>query len=141
MGWQQTIIIGNVGRDPEFNYSEQGVARCKFSVAVSKVSGKGEDRKEKTTWYNVTLWRQLAETASQYVKKGKQIMLTGEVEARLYTDKNNQPQISMDFTAREMQLLGSRGDEGGSPEAAGGRGRPGASGSGPDSDDASDLPF
>jgi len=138
MGWQQMIIVGNVGQDPKFEYTQQGVARCNFTVAVSRVSGKGEDRKEETQWFNVTIWRQLAETANQYVKKGRQIMIVGELKTRIYTDRNGQPAVALDLTAREMQLLGNRAEGGDAPEVVRGKG---ASSAASDSDDPGDLPF
>jgi single-strand DNA-binding protein len=108
--WQQTIIIGNVGRDPEFSYTPQGVALCKFSVAVNKTIGKGETRQKKTTWFRVTVWRERAETASQYVKKGMKIMVVGEVDASAYISKQtNQPVASLELTAFNFQFLDSRG--------------------------------
>lgn len=144
MTYQHTIIIGNVGRDPEFKYTPQGVAVCSFSVAVSKVTGRGEDRKETTTWFRVTLWREKAETASQYVKKGMKIMVSGEVAVRAYLDKNNQPQASLELTAYEFRFLDSRADSAaGEGGGGGGARRPqGGSGSGADfPEEPSDLPF
>jgi single-strand DNA-binding protein len=110
MTFQQVIIVGNVGRDAELKYTPQGVAVCDFSVAVNKVTGKGENRKEKTTWFKVTVWRERAETASQYIKKGMKIMVIGEVDARAYTDKSGQPVASLDLTANDFKFLDSRGD-------------------------------
>lgn len=111
-GFAQTIIIGNVGRDPELKYTQSGVAVCDFSVAVTVRFGKTEtgDRKEKTTWYRVSCWRQLGEVAAQYVQKGTQIMVVGTVEASAYLDKSGQPAASLELTATNFQLLGSRGD-------------------------------
>lgn len=112
MTYSQTIIIGNVGRDAELRYTPQGVAVTDFSVAVNKVTGKGETRKEKTTWYKVTVWRERAEVAGTYVKKGMKIMVVGEVEARAYLDKNQQPQASLELTASEFKFLDSKEDRG-----------------------------
>ena len=113
MTFQQVIIVGNVGKDAELRYTPQGVAVCDFSVAVNKVSGKGESRKEKTTWFKVTVWRERAETASQYIKKGMKIMVIGEVDARAYTDKNGQAVASLDLTANDFKFLDSRDSSGG----------------------------
>lgn len=109
-GWQQMIIVGNVGRDAAFKYTPSGVPVCDFSVAVTRKFGGGEgaDRQEKTLWVKVTCWRKLAETAKDYVRKGGQIMVVGTVEIRAYMDKNNQPQASLELTADNFQLLGSR---------------------------------
>lgn len=112
-GFQQLIIVGNVGRDPEMKYFPDGSSVCTFSVAVTKRTGRqGEERKEETTWFRVSCWRQLAEIANNYVKKGKQVMIVGTLKARTYTDNSGQAQVSLDVTADQMQLLGGRDDGG-----------------------------
>ena len=135
MGWQQVIIIGNVGRDPEMRYTPQGVAVCDFSVAVTEVTGRGETRKEKTTWFKVTVWRERAETAAQYVKKGKQIMVVGTIDTSAYTNKQGEAKASLELTASNFQFLGSRDDSDG---AAAGRG---AANSGSGERESTDIPF
>jgi single-strand DNA-binding protein len=138
--FQQTIIVGNVGRDPEMNYTPQGIAVCKFSVAVNRVTGKGENRKEKTTWFRVTVWRERAETASQYIKKGMRIMVIGEVDVSAYTDKSGQPAASLELTANDFKFLDRRGEgEGGDFQSA--RSSGANSGSGEFAEDVSDIPF
>jgi single-strand DNA-binding protein len=141
--WQQIIIVGNVGRDPEMTYTQQGIAVCKFSVAVNKVTGKGENRKEKTTWFRVTVWRERAETASQYIKKGARIMVIGEVDVSVYTDKQGQPAATLEVTANDFKFLDRRG-EGVETEYQGARtssaGDTGSTG-GESVDDVSDIPF
>ncbi len=107
-GWEQTVILGNVGRDPEMRYTQSGVAVCSFSVAVTKRWTQDGEQREKTNWYRVSAWRQLAEITNQYVHKGMQIMVVGTVEARGYTDNNNEPSASLELTARDIQFLGSR---------------------------------
>ncbi len=134
--FQQVIIVGNVGRDPEMNYTPQGIAVCKFSVAVNKVTGKGENRKEKTIWFRVTVWRERAETASQYIKKGMRIMVIGEVDVSAYTDKNGQPAASLELTANDFKFLDRRA------EGEGGEFQPARSSSGGEAaEDVSDIPF
>ena len=152
-GWSQTIIVGNVGRDVNFRFTPTGVPVADFSVAVTRRIGKRDDpeRQEKTTWYRVTCWRNLAEVAKDYVRKGTQIMVVGTVEANAYTDKNNQPAASLDLTADNFQLLGSRADResgddyegGGGGYNSGGGGYGGGSrggGSAPP-DNIGDIPF
>src|SRR4051812_19845402 len=142
MGYQHVVIVGNVGRDPEMSYTPQGIAVCKFSVAVSKVTGKGENRKEKTVWFRVTVWRERAETASQYIKKGMKILVSGEIDVSVYTNKQGQPAATIELTANDFQFLDSRGGgEGGDFEGA--RSNAGSStGTGGDYvEEASDIPF
>jgi len=115
--YQQITIIGNVGRDPDLRFTPQGIAVCDFSVAVNKrVGGQNNtEPRDETTWFRVTCWRQLAETVAKYVKKGKQIMIVGEVSASAYTDKNQQPAATLEITAQTVKFLGSRdeNEEGG----------------------------
>ncbi|MCZ7539689.1 MAG: single-stranded DNA-binding protein [Anaerolineae bacterium] len=111
-GYQYTVIIGNVGRDPEMRYTQSGVAVCSFSVAVSRrwMDKNSNEQREKTTWFKVSAWRQLGETANQYVHKGMQIMVAGEVDASAYVGQDGQPRASLEITARDIQFLGRRGE-------------------------------
>ena len=143
-GWAQTMIIGNVGRDPEMRYLQNGTAVCSFSVAVTRKwnDKNSNEQKEKTVWYRISAWRQLAETANNYVKKGMQIMVVGELEpARAYLDNAGQPAATLELTAQNFQFLGSRGDNqgqsGGSNDDYGSSG----SGSGSGSSSVDDIPF
>ncbi len=111
-GYQQTIIVGNVGRDPELRYTQSGVAVCDFSVAVSRkwTDRNSNEPREKTIWFRVTAWRSLAETCNQFVRKGMQIMVTGEVDASAYVGQDGEARASLDLTAQNVQFLGSRED-------------------------------
>lgn len=137
-GFAQTIIIGNVGRDPEMRYLQNGTPVCSFSVAVSRRwnDRSSNEQREKTVWYRVSCWRQLAETANNYVKKGMQIMVVGELEEpRAYTNNAGEPAATLDLTAQNMQFLGQRGDN-----AGGGSYDEGAY-SGGGSSNVDDIPF
>lgn len=111
-GYQYTVIIGNVGRDPELRYTQNGVAVCDFSVAVSRrwTDRSTNEAREETTWFRVSAWRNLAETVNQYVHKGMQIMVTGRIAASAYMGQDGQPRASLDLTATEIQFLGRRGE-------------------------------
>lgn len=115
--YQQIIIVGNVGRDPELRYTQSSIAVCDFSVAVNRRvrdENAPNGRCDETTWFRVTAWRQLAETVAQYLKKGRQVMVIGEVKASAYTDKAGQPAATLEITASDVRFLGSRDDAGGS---------------------------
>jgi len=108
--YQQVIVIGNVGREPELSYTPQGVAVCKFTIASNKVTGKGDTRKEKTTWWRVSCWRERAETANQYIRKGAKVMVIGEVEVNAYIDKQGAAQATLELTANDFKFLDSKAD-------------------------------
>ena len=143
-GYQQTIIIGNVGRDPEMRYLDNGAAVCDFSVAVTESwnDKQTNEKREKTNWYKVTTWRGLAEVCNKYVHKGMQIMVSGTSEVSAYMGQDGQPRASLDLTARDVQFLGSRGGSSGDNNSSydddepsyerGGGGRP---------QNDSDIPF
>lgn len=113
-GWQQTIVVGNVGRDPELKYFDSGTAVANFTIAVNEtwMDQQTQQQREKTTWYRVAVWGRQAETVKQFVTKGRQVMVIGTVEARGYLDANNQPAASLELRARDVRFLGGR-EEGG----------------------------
>lgn len=111
--YQRVIIAGNVGRDAEMRYTPNGVPVTSFSVAVNRRwnSASGEQQ-EKTTWFRVTCWRKLAETAGQYVKKGMRILVEGEVEAQAYIDREGTARGTLELTAATFKFLSSRAEGG-----------------------------
>ncbi len=128
------MIIGNLGRDPELNYTPSGTAVTKFSVADSrrwrdKQSG---EQREETTWFNVVAWNQLAETCNQYLHKGSKVFIEGRMTSRKYTDKDGNERTAWDVTALDMQMLDPKGQ---------GQGQGSSSGSGYDDMTADEVPF
>jgi single-strand DNA-binding protein len=107
--WQQCIIIGNLGRDPEMRYLADGTPVTSFTVAVNRRwTGQDGTQGEKTWWFRVTCWRKLAETTNQYLKKGRQVMVIGEIEASAWVGQDGEPRASLDLTARDVRFLGGR---------------------------------
>jgi len=113
MSYQQVIVVGNVGKDPELKYLQSGTAVCSFSVAVNEswTDSATNERREKTVWFRVSAWGRLGETVNSYVKKGREILVIGTVEARAYTDNSGQPAASLDLRARDVRFIGGRGDQ------------------------------
>ncbi len=120
-GYQYTVIIGNVGREPELRYTQSGVAVCDFSVAVSRrwTDRQSGQQREETTWFRVSAWRGLAETVSQYVHKGMQIMVAGRVDASAFIGQDGEPRASLELTALDIQFLGRPGERADVPDDSG----------------------
>jgi single-strand DNA-binding protein len=142
----KVTLIGNLGRDPETRYTPSGQMNVTFSIATNRRwTDQNGQQQERTTWFRVTAWRKLAEIMDQLTQsgalvKGKQVFVYGSVEAREYPDQQGQTRTSLDVTADDFQLLGSRGDaEGGSfrPQSGGSRNDGGESGP----DNFEDVPF
>lgn len=148
MTWHQTVIVGNLGGDPELRYLQSGRAVCNFSVAVTERwrDRQTNEQQEKTTWYRVAVWGAQAESCNTYLSRGRQVMVIGNVSARGYVNNNGEAAASLDLTAREVRFLGGRGDgdqQSGGWQGGGQRGGQRSSGqrsSGQSSDRASNYP-
>lgn len=120
--YQNLIIVGNVGRDPEMRYTPSGQPVTTFSLATNRqyTANNGEKVKE-TTWFRVTTWGKQAEICNQYVKKGSKVLIEGRLTAdpatggpRIWTTPEGSSRSSFEVTANTVQFLSSRGEnEGG----------------------------
>ncbi len=122
MSWHQTIIVGNLGGDPELRYLQSGRAVCNFSVAVSERwrDRQSNEQQERTTWYRVAVWGAQAENCNTYLAKGRQVLVIGNVSARAYINNSGEAAASLDMTARSVQFL-SGGRDGGDFQSGGGQ--------------------
>ena len=112
MSLNKVLLIGNAGRDPEVRHLESGVVTATFSLATTE---KFRDRtsgemKEQTEWHNIVCWRNLAEIAEKYVKKGTQLFIEGRIRTRSYNDKDGNTKYTTEIVADNMQLLGRKAD-------------------------------
>jgi single-strand DNA-binding protein len=111
MSFNKIILVGNLGRDPELRYTAQGTPVCSFTMATSeKRKDRNGEFQEQTTWFKVTLWNRQAETASQYLQKGRPVYIEGRLRIEEYTDREGRPRTSLEVTATEMHFIGSRHD-------------------------------
>ena len=99
---EQTIIIGNLGRDPELRYTPEGKAVCNFSVAVSA----GKDKEPH--WYRVSAWEKEAENANKYLKKGSKVAVIGRSYASAYQNKESGEIMAVqELSAARIEYLSS----------------------------------
>lgn len=106
----KVIIVGNLGRDPETRYLPSGEAVTNISVATTdtwkdKASG---EKKEQTEWHRISFFGRLAEVAGEYLKKGSQVYVEGQLRTRKWTDKEGKERYTTEIRADTMQMLGSR---------------------------------
>jgi len=104
----QITLLGNVGSDAEMRYTPAGKAVSSFSLAVS--NGYGENKK--TLWYRVSIWEKAAENLTQYITKGKTILVVGDVnEPNIYQDKKSgEWKASLQVTGRQVHFAGGNKD-------------------------------
>lgn len=117
--FQQCIIIGNLGRDPEMRYLPSGAPVTEFSVAVNrKWTNQDGSPGEETTWFRVSCWNRLAETTNQYLTKGRQVMVVGRISTSAWIDKaTGEARSGLDLRAFDVKFLGGRGDTGAEPQS------------------------
>lgn len=120
MALNKVMLIGNVGADPEVRYWDgagngQSSKVASFRLATTeKYTSRTGEPKENTEWHNITAWRNLADLAEKYIKKGSQIYVEGRLRTREYTDQSGIKKYRTEILADGIQLLGRRADnEGG----------------------------
>ena len=108
----KVILVGNVGADPEVRALESGVkvARIRLATTERYTDRQTNETKEQTEWHSVTLWRNLADVADKYVRKGSQLYIEGSLRTREWTDKDNQKRYTTEIVASDMKLLGRRSE-------------------------------
>ena len=106
----RVLLIGNLTRDPEVRYTPKGTAVTEIGLAVNRsYSGEDGERKEETTFVDVTLWARQAEIAGQYLKKGRPVFIEGRLQLDTWDDKQTgQKRSKLRVVAENLQLLGSR---------------------------------
>src|ERR1700680_1364611 len=106
----RVLLIGNLTRDPELRYTPKGTAVAEIGLAVNRIySGEDGEKKEETTFVDVTLWARQAEIAGQYLKKGRPVFIEGRLQLDSWDDKQTgQKRSRLRVVAESIQLLGSR---------------------------------
>ncbi|MEZ5539724.1 MAG: single-stranded DNA-binding protein [Pseudomonadales bacterium] len=114
-GINKVILIGNLGKDPETRVSQGGGAITNITLATSetwKDKQTGENQ-ERTEWHRVVFFGRLGEIAGDYLKKGSKVYIEGSLRTRKWQDQSGQDRYTTEIVANEMQMLDSRGNEGG----------------------------
>ena len=112
MSVNKVILIGNVGKDPDVRYLDNGVAVATFSLATTErgyTLQNGTQVPDRTEWHNIVLWRGLAQTAEKYVHKGDKLYIEGKIRSRSYDDQNGIKRSIVEIFADNMEMLTPRG--------------------------------
>ncbi len=107
----RVILIGNLTRDPELNETPSGVARCSFAVAVTRDYANSDGTRE-TDFFNITVWRRLAENCGKYLKKGNKVAIIGSLQNRSYEDKDGIKRNVTDVVASDVEFLTPKNAQG-----------------------------
>ena len=120
MSVNKAILVGNVGKDPEVRHLEGGTSVARFTLATSdSYKNKSGEIVKNTEWHNIVAWRQLAELAEKYIRKGSQIYVEGKITNRQYDDKDGNKRFINEIVADNIRLLGRKEDTYGPPAGNG----------------------
>src|SRR5580698_1309576 len=118
--FNKVIIAGNLTRDPELRYTPKGTAVARITLAVNRTftSGEGGEKKEEVSFVDVDVWGRQAEVISQYMKKGRPLLVEGRLKQDTWEDKNTkQKQSKLKVVLESFSFIdsGNRGSDGGAP--------------------------
>ena len=105
MSFNKVILIGNMTADPELKQTTSGVSVCSFSIAVNRrFSKEGE---QNVDFINIVAWRNTADFVTRYFKKGKPILVCGQLQTRTWTDNQGNKRYATEVVADEVSFVGS----------------------------------
>ena len=111
--FNKVILVGNLTRDPEVRYTTGGTAVTEVGLAVNRnwTDRSTNERKEETTFVDVTLWGRTAEVAGEYLSKGRPVLIEGRLQLDQWEDKESgQKRSKLKVVGETLQLLGGRSD-------------------------------
>jgi len=113
--YQQLILVGNLGKDPQMSYTPSGQAVTSFSMATSRKYTKDNSTVEETTWFRVSVWGKQAEACNTYLRKGSKVLVEGRLQAdpatlgpRTFTRKDGTTGATFEVTAETVRFLDSK---------------------------------
>ena len=115
VSFNRVILAGNLTRDPELRFTNDGVPVCSFGLAVNRV----RSRNEEVDFFDISAWRELGETIANYKKKGDPILVEGRLQYRTWEAQDGSKRQAVEIIANSVQFLGSRSDN---PNGGGGNG-------------------
>ena len=103
--FNKVILIGNMTADPELKATTSGISVCTFSIAINRRFSK--ENEQTCDFINIVTWRQQAEFVSRYFKKGKPILVCGQLQTRTWTDKQGEKRYATEVVADEVSFVGN----------------------------------
>ena len=118
VSFNRVVLAGNLTRDPELRFTNDGIPVCSFGLAVNRV----RSRSEEVDFFNISAWRELGETIANYKKKGDPILLEGRLQYRTWEAQDGSKRSAIDIVADNVQFLGRPGDSADDGASSGGGG-------------------
>jgi single-strand DNA-binding protein len=106
VSFNRVVLAGNLTRDPELRFTQEGVPVASFSIAVNRVRSKSEA----VDFFNVSCWRELGERVASYKKKGDPIVVEGRLQYRTWQTPDGTKRSTVEVVANNVQFLSRSGD-------------------------------
>lgn len=103
----KVILIGNLTKDPELTQTTNGISVCRFSIAVSRRFTNSEGERD-TDFFNIVVWRTLADNCHKYIKKGSKVAVIGTIQNRSYDAQDGTKKYVTEIVAEEVEFVGSK---------------------------------
>jgi len=102
----KAILVGNLGKDPEIRYTPNGIPVATFSIATNKkwTDKASGDKKNKTSWHRIVVWRKRGEICAEYLKKGSLVYIEGEIQTRTW-EKDKITHYITEIIASDVRFL------------------------------------
>ena len=113
--YNKITLIGRLTRDPELRFTNNGNTMCNYSIAVKR-SYKNTQGQYDVDFFDIVSWRKLAEISGKYLKKGRMVLVEGEMQSRKYTTQEGQQRTSWEVQARDMKMLSPKDGNGNSSQ-------------------------
>lgn len=107
--FNKVIMIGNLTKDPELRYTPQGTPIANFRLAVSSKYRSGDELKEETLFIDTVVWGRQGESCSQYLSKGRPVLVEGRLQERRW-ETDGQQRSKMEIVAQNVRFLGRKNE-------------------------------
>jgi single-strand DNA-binding protein len=115
----KAILVGNLGKDPELRFTQNGKATCRFSLATSEKWTDAQGQKqEQTEWHNIVVWEKQAEACGQYLAKGSKVLVEGKIRTRKW-EQDGQTKWMTEIIAQHVEFLSRAGERASAPAGGG----------------------
>ena len=120
MSFAKTIVVGNLGKDPELRYLQSGTPVASFTLCANERRGSGENREEKQQWFTANVYGNSAKAVAEHLQKGDQVYVEGRMNVELWKGRDEQMRHTVYINTSDVQFLGkrNRGNQSGEAEIA-----------------------
>lgn len=108
MSLNKILLLGNLGSDPEVRFLPSGKQTAQFSLATNRKYKLEGQIREETEWFQVVAFGRLAEIASEYLKKGKQVFVEGRMRTRTWLDNDQKKHYRTEVIVEGLRLIGAK---------------------------------